>query len=697
MPDALAIDAFSDKAPVRGPAWLATYKRRRADAIPACSEIKRRATENHKFATPGEEQTPLPSGDQHSATGFGGRGKKKFALMSVNEVHPVLSTMAGRQVMGRFERRYIPRRKDIRRWAEVLSDWDRAVADASHADQEESSAFRNGPGTAGLSWIEVSVDYLEDPDGMIVIEERPIWNMLWPAQEARKKNLVDREWDIRGDWYPIDEFKALWPTKVSAVRNRIGQAPQWDPSGDGKPTLIRTPWDRMKYGDAPDTELPFADPHERRVWVENYQWREISARFHVAVPPEGLSYAETDAQVQEQQGLQAAQQAGQSTQPQPTPYDIQEMSPQEFREFSSAHTLAHPEEPEIPPHRYLRKQQVVYRYADICGNVVLEEGEIEIGRFRREAMTGYPFTQPRKVDWRSVVDALRMPQIWTNIFLTMLVKYMQINPKGLLFAEKGVFRSRNEALGQFASTGGYVEVERGKISGSPNPPFTFHSGGPTPMGGLVQHMLGFAQDMIPRSVGFNWAALGQLGPDLRRISGTVVEHVRDAMVASQAELYDSLALCRKRIGLILIATLGKVLGLDHLRRVVGEDAFMEEVQQMQPDPATGEMSMRPVIDPQTGQPQMRPVEPPEDLLDEAIWSVSVEETRPAPDRMRFVWESLVESGGLDALTNLGAIDAEGAVEIMPDLPEENRKRWLDRIRMRRQMAAAQPQQPPLAA
>lgn len=678
--------------------WLREFKKRRQRAASSTAEIKRRATENHKFAAPGEEQHPYDP-DQISSR----RRRRKFQLMSANEVHPTLSHMTGRQVMGRFERRYIPRRRSLSKWAEKLSNWDRAVVDACHADQEESSAFRNGPGIGGISWIRSSLDYLEDPQGQIKIEEVPLWSMLWPADEARKKNLVDRDWQIHGEWYPVPKFKAMWPSKVDQVKRHIGDTPDWEHDTSIKATGSSTPWDGRSGSSWTDQgSFSFYDPDERRVWVEHYEWREPEVRFFVILPPEGATYAQYEELVA----------TGQAEWP-----TAEEMSPDEFRKTNRLREQAM-DDP-IPPNRYYRKEAMVYRYAFMAGGVVLETDEIGINRFTYEAMTGHAYTQPERVDWRSVTDAMRTPQIWYNIFLTMLAKYMQVNPKGTLFVERGVFRNRQEGLKQFSNVGGVVEFERGKLSGSPNPPFRFETGGRSPMDGLVQSMLGFAQELIPRSAGFNPGALGQLGPDLRRISGQVVEHVREAMIAAHAELYDSLALARQRIGLTLLAFLDQ-LGIEHMERVVGDEAFLEEII----DPNTGEA----LVDPQTlqqlisqgqigpneivqgppGEPIMRRVEPPPELLDDAIWSVSVEETKAAPDRRRFFWESMTQSGGLQTLKEMGAMGPEDAVELAPDIPEEQRKKMLRRVKMRRiamqrqqmaqmaQQAQPQPQQQQVA-
>lgn len=687
--------AFDDRPPKGDEApWFREFKKRRQEGVTSTADLKRRAVENHEFAAPGEDQLPY---EGEGSRGSKSRRRRKFALMSVNEVAPVLDQMSGRQVMGRFERRYIPRRREIRGWAEKLSTWDRAVVDACHADQEESAAFRNGPGIAGVAWLRVTVDYLEDPEGKIVIEEIPLWRMLWGAKEARKKNLIDRDWSIEGDWYTVPKFKAMWPTKAKAVRDAVGKSPPWSPDTSVQAEGSATPWDGLQGSSWQATDqYQFFDPKEKQVWVERYEWREPQIRFWVMVPAEGGTYEETEAAIAE------------GTLDPGSAWSVQEMSPEDFRAANRAE--------EVPANRYVRKERMVYLYAYVAGDTIIEKGEIPTGRWTYEALTGKAFIKPDRVIWRSVVDLMRTPQIWYNIFLTMLVKYMQVNPKGVLFVERGMFRNRNEGLRQFSSTGGLVEFERGKLSGATNPPYQFHTGGPSPMGGLVERMMQFSQELLPRSAGFNQAAMGQLGSDLRRISGTVVQHVQDAMVAAHADLYDSHALARQRVGLILLATLSKVLGVEHMERVVGDDAFLEEIT----DPTTGYPLSDPTIlqqlieagqiDPaeivqgDPGEPFMRRVEPPEGLLDDAVWSVSVEETKPAPDRARFFWESLTESGGIQALTTpdstgVQPFTAEEIVELVPDIPEDMRKRRLNQIKMERsammrQQMAAQPEGEP---
>ena len=93
---------------------------------------------------------------------------------------------------------------------------------------------------------------------------------------------------------------------------------------------------------------------------------------------------------------------------------------------------------------------------------------------------------------------------------------------------------------------------------------------------------------------------------------------------------------------------------------------------------------------------VRPIEPPAHLLQDAVWSVAVEETRPSPDRTRFLWESLTESGALSVLVEHGIFTAEDIVELAPDIPEDKRKKMLERAKLQRSLLMQQGQQPPVA-
>lgn len=628
---------------------LKQFQTRRSRGIKLCATIWDRAKENHAFAAPGESQ--WEERDKKAAD------KNKATALSFNEIHPIVQHLSGRQIMDRYQRVYIPRNRSAAEWAEALTDIDRAVVENCDAAQEESRAFYSGPCVSGVGWLAYSLDFLEDPEGMLTIREVPIWSMIWPADETRRMNLSDRTWHIHGFWLPKAEVRARWPRHFKKIQATLGM--HWSKLGDESRPSSRIPW-RPVEGMA-DEQVSFYDRSSDNFWIERYEYREIEFKFHViTLLNEALTYEEAEAAIARQEIEQDAI------------FKVQIFSPEEFEALNEGY---HVRTGSDIPRAYIKEHPAyVYKYALFAGEEILEQGNIPVGRWTMLAVTGYPFEQPEMVSWRSVVDALRDPQLWKNVFTSMLLRFMQINPKGLLIHERGLFRNRNEAMSQWTSFGGTLEVERGKLQGG-NPGFQIVSGAGSPMNGLLESMVGMADAAIPRLAGFNPGALGQVGNDLRRISGEVVSQVREAAAAAQAMLFDALKLYRKQGGETLLAFVARFFDDDDIVRIIGEAQAYEPVV----NPETGE----PEIDEQ-GQPVLRSKIPPKEVWDSANWRLSVQDQTPAPDRLRAQFEALSASGGLKLMVDTGALINEDLAMMMPDMLESHREKILARIRSAQQ-------------
>lgn len=634
---------------------LEHFKERRRRGIKLCGPIWDRAKKNHAFASPGESQ--WPESDAKIAE------KHKLAALTFNEVHPIIRSLSGRQVMlDRYQRIYIARRREVARWAEDMTEVDRAIVEGCDAAQHESTAFHNGPCVGGIGWMSYEIDFLEEPEiGKITICEEPIWNMLWPVDESRHMNLSDRHWHINGRWLPKVEVRARWPRAFKKLVAKMATVDNWTGQGDDGSVSHRIPW---RVGGGDDFTASY-DRSTHNFWVERYEYRALETRMKVAVLlDDAMSYEEAD----------AIAARGEATQDEL--FEVRTLKAEEFEGLTERYYKLHGEE--LPRHNVVAQPAYSYRYALICGDEVLEEGEIPIGSWTRLAITGYRFEQPDRVEWRSVVDALRDPQQWKNVFTTMLLRFIQANPKGLLLYERGMFRDRNTAMAEWGRFDGTVEVSAGKLSQSPNPPFQIVNGAGSPMNGLLESMVAMSDAAIPRLAGFNPGALGQVGPDLRRISGEVVSQVREAAAASQADLFDAFKLYRKQGGETIIRLVHRFYEPEDLATLIGDvAAYRPKV-----DPTTGE----PILDEQ-GKPVLELIVPPKDVWLKPNWKISIQDQTPAPDRLRAQFESLSASGGLQLLIDRGIMVADELVEIIPDLPEATRESMRARIREAKEQEA----------
>ena len=194
-------------------------------------------------------------------------------------------------------------------------------------------------------------------------------------------------------------------------------------------------------------------------------------------------------------------------------------------------------------------------------------------------------------------------------------------------------------------------------------------------------------DDIPRLAGFNPAALGQLGNDLRRISGQVVRSVQDAAMVSNAERFDALRLDRREGGRIFLAFMRLMFKKpEDLIPFIGEEDAYEDVT----DPLSGE----PIPGPD-GQPQRRLAIPPVEMWVPSAWKeIAVEEVTPTDDDQQAFWDSLQTQ--IQLLTQPmadigeGILGSEDIVALMPKVPAAQRQRMLLRIkRLKAKMAQQQ--------
>lgn len=637
--------------------------------IEGCTTPWKRAARAHRFAN-GEQwpEDPAP-GTNPEAPGYQQR-KNTSARLTMSEIEVILQTLSGREMQQRFQREYLPRTTEAARSAEAMTAIDRAFGDATFRDATESAVFKDGPGIGGIAWKRWEYDTLEDSRGIIREKNIPVWQMMWDPF-CQEVNLNDRAWHRFGCWVTRNYLRSEFPEKWKTVRSKA-TTQSW---ADFEPsTSSREPWtggSGMKV-----EESPWVNLRAQMFWLEREEWREITSVYAVAVPVGQMSYAEA---------MASTLQGGQD------PFQEIEMDPKTFGEFRRQHAAEHEGEP-VPPHLAPRRQKAVYRYAYIVGDTVLETGEIPTGYWTFQAQTGFRFSQPKKTVFRGLIERLMDPQRWVNVMISMLTRNLQQTPKATVVYEEGVFRDESDALSQINHPAGKIRVRRGTLSQyGGNPPFQIVSGGTQGYQNMVSEMMQIWQSAIPRVAGFNPGSLGQLGSDLRRISGEVVKSVQDAAMVANAELFDSksqFSVEGAKIFLSFLRTFwaGRV---DELVEMIGEDLAYDEVI----DPATG----MPAIDPMTGQPQKKLAIPPPEAWQPSFWrQISVGEAVPAGDRLEKLWAKFQST--LQVLmqpmpdTGKPIFGSEDIARWVPGIPAGDRVRLINRIRRDMQQMQMQQQQ-----
>lgn len=610
--------------------------------------------------------------------------------LTFNQISQIIQTFSGREIMQRFERAYIAQHPSAATQAEVMTLVDRKMMSACDAEQVISAAFKDGPGIQGASCLRWELDTLNERGGGLLLKDLPMWQVMVDP-ESRYINFSDRAWHRYGQWMSQSEVRSRWPDKYADITSTMGSK-TWSPKDNTFSSRI--PWVGMG-GNRP---LEVYYPRGKSFWIEHEEWREVSTHWEVGKPiDEAKTYEEA---------MQEALMSPEGGEPVETMTTVTLTTSAEVNKFKEDHFAKFNEK--VPKDLIVKKDQLVYKYAYICGDLVLETDLIPTGFWTYQFLTGFKYPLPDKVVFKSLISRLIDPQKWINVFMSALIRNIQITPKGLLFVEEGFFKNRNEAMSSWAAPGGLVMVGRGKLTAG-QPGYKLESGGTQPYAQMVSDLLSVFKSALPEMAGFNPGALGQLGGDLRRISGEVVRQVQDAAMTSNAESFDSLRLCRREGGRIFMSFLSKFFEVEDIIRIVGEDVAYETVMEpvMEPvlDPATGQ----PVPDPMTGQPQMKqsvnmmsgePLTKPmlgEDgapvkrlvVPDKSTWDsykdmVTIEDVVPSGDQLQVLWKSLETSMPtlLQAQPDTGMplFTSEDLAEIIPEIPASRREKMLQRIK-----------------
>lgn len=655
---------------------------------------------------PGKRASAAGSANAGAGAGPGGDSASRTPRLVFDRTSAIVQTASGKQITGRFERAYLPRTTSAQRAAEIMSTADRAAMQATDDEQVTSVAFKDGPIIQGASCVRWEMDVLGEKSGYIIKRHLPMWQVMVDPN-AHEINFSDRAWHRYGSWWPQSEVKARWPEKYDEISGSIGSS-SWAP--DEQHESSRIPWVGMA-GNRPFTGEYY--PDGRCLWVEFEEWREAKTQWVVGVPADPqMAYADAMAA------------AANRAEGDPDPF-----TEQVFDEWAKVKLFKEERQSvfaeEVPKEFIASRPRLVYKYAYVVGDTITETDECPTGYWTIQFMTGFRFPQPTRTVFRSLLSRLIDPQKFINVMMSMLLRSLQVSPKGLLFIEEGWFgASSDEARDMWAAPGGIVTLKRGALTGGGPAGYKWEAGGQSPYTGDVQALLTFYDDALPKIAGFNPGALGQLGDDLRRISGEVVRQVADAAMTANAELFDSLRLYSRDGGRIWLSFLRRFFEVEDLIRLVGEDVAYETVMVPVPpqpvmDPQTGQPVIgpdgqpvtQPAIDQETGEQLMQPatdemgapvknlVIPDKEQWSEEFLKFAVEDITPVADQQAAFWKAMETAFPVLMQQQPPVFTREDIIEMAPGIPAYIRSRMLQRAKMMRTFAwkqQLQQQAPPAA-
>lgn len=429
---------------------------------------------------------------------------------TINRIGPMVNAVAGAEIIDRQQVQYAPRSVEDSGVNELLSKGAEWIRDQTSADREESDAFRDAL-ICGLGFTETVMNYDEDPQGKIVIARIDPFEIT-PDATARKANLTDSKRIRRRRTIAKADFEQAWPQARPSEEESILVRSRRTRSG------------RLVRGDL------YADERagEDEVAVTEWQWFEHETVFVAEDPVTG---------------------------------ELSELTGEEHAAIAAEVSAAGGEL------RSVKQRRRRYWRAVVCGDQVLEHDPLPDGEFTIKAITGE--RDQNNGTWFGIVEAMKDPQRFANLFFSMLHHIVRTNAKGGILAELDAFADQARAEESWARSDAITwmtkgALAQGKIQNKPAPQI------PPQISQLMQFSLSGIRD----ASGINEELLGLVS----RQQAGVLEHQRkQAAYAILAGYYDSLRAYRKEQGRLLLKYMQRYLPDGYLVRIAGEDGVARYV------------------------------------------------------------------------------------------------------------------------
>ncbi len=450
------------------------------------------------------------AGEQWTAAEKAALSEQLRPVIVFNRALSIIKSIAGSEINGRQEIKYLPVENSDTKLAEFLSAVGKCFADKAEAEDEESDAFQDALIT-GMGWTESRLDFEENPDADYAEDRIDPLEMFWDAS-TKKKNLRDARRVWRKREVPLLEANVMFPdfddADLDASWARLAEVEDPKKSVEEKRS-------RDQNTDDPDDK--------KTVTLVHGQWWEKEPYWLLADPKSGERVEMTEEDYQVAAGR--------------------------LKKLKM-------------PVKAVKMHRKVYKQAWI-GDVVLEQGEVPCkDHFSYQCITGE--RDRNNGTWFGLVKVLHDPQKWANKWLSQTLHILNTTAKGGILAEKNAFEDQRQAEETFAKPEAITWVRNGALSGAnpgimPKPASQFPAG-------YIQ-LMEFAVSSIRDTTGINLELLGMRDANQ---PGILEAQRKQAAMTILATMFDSLRRYRKAVGRIRLYFIQNNLSDGRLIRIVGE-------------------------------------------------------------------------------------------------------------------------------
>ena len=433
------------------------------------------------------ESYDFKAGNQWNEEDKAKLAEEQRPVVTFNRMGPYFDAVTGTEINNRQEIKYLPRTVGDSQKNEILTQAVKWALEGTDAQFEESDAFEDVL-VCGMGWIQTRMDYEDNPDGMIVMEQVDPLEIYWPP-EAKKRNLKDAKWLMRIKWLKKEDIKNRWP--------------------DAKIEESTSLW-----GDDEDK----VEPHQANL---AFLYRENNRTGYDAKTGKHrvVQYLHED---HEQVYRIADEQSGK----------IITLPENKFK------FLRKSSEDAGIDLKYVKQDKRLYKYAFVIGDEIIDEGELA-GGFNLKCITG---KRDRNTNtFYGLARGMKDPQRWANKFLAQIMHIINTNAKGGLLAEENAFIDPKKAEAAWADPAAVVLLKNGGLGKVKE-----RTAGAYPAG--LDKLLQFAIGSIPDVTGVNLEFMGQVD---RQQAGILEQERKKSAFIILAGYFDSLRLYRKEQGRLL--------------------------------------------------------------------------------------------------------------------------------------------------